>query len=293
LARNKPRVVICNTLLTLPVVLAASRLGLHTIWLIHESEGVAFFKECDPILSAYFLPLAMASAQHVVFVSQECREHYSEYDVSQNFSVIRNGVNPVAAEILACSKAQARKQLKLPAKPFLLLNVGTLCERKAQLRLVKLAQALEQQQLHLDLQFLLLGPDSDGYQAQIETAIAQLGFYKNRFFLLGEIKDPSIYYRAADLFAFTSTREAYPTVLTEALAHGLPIISTPAEGVRDIVFHEEIGKIADIQEIQQWIDFIVQMQDKALLKTYAHNALQASQFLPQWDEVKTSYQRLM
>jgi glycosyltransferase involved in cell wall biosynthesis len=42
-------------------------------------------------------------------------------------------------------------------------------------------------------------------------------------------------YRSADIFAFPSFIEGLPTVCVEALAAGLPVVSTDAPGVRDII----------------------------------------------------------
>ncbi|WP_289644551.1 glycosyltransferase [Maribacter aestuarii] len=48
----------------------------------------------------------------------------------------------------------------------------------------------------------------------------------DRVFLLGHQKDPFKYLKSADLFIFGSSHEGFPNVLLEAMACGLPILST-------------------------------------------------------------------
>lgn len=50
-----------------------------------------------------------------------------------------------------------------------------------------------------------------------------------------ETHDTESYYIAADIFVFTSTNDTYPLVVLEAMAHGLPIITTPINGVNEQV----------------------------------------------------------
>ena len=288
-----PAYVVCNTLLNLPVVIAARRLSLVVVWVIHESEGVPFFDAYADIVAAYFLPQAMVSASRVVFVSNDCRAHYAQFDVSGNFAVIRNGVQAARPELMTMRRTSLRKKHRVDQTEFVILTVGTLCERKAQRRLATLARYLEERDICLNIRFLIVGPSSDDYQHLMQQDIATLGHYRDRFTFVGEIADPGTYYRLADLFIFTSTCEAYPTVLTEALAHALPILSTPVEGAHDIVFHNDIGLVAPFDQLGLWSDYILRLQDSEIQQRYAAAALQATAFLPQWDEVADSYRRLL
>jgi N-acetylgalactosamine-N,N'-diacetylbacillosaminyl-diphospho-undecaprenol 4-alpha-N-acetylgalactosaminyltransferase len=59
---------------------------------------------------------------------------------------------------------------------------------------------------------------------------------ENKVFLLGNQSNPYKYLRQADCFVFSSLREGLPTVLLEALACGLPIISSDCpSGPREIL----------------------------------------------------------
>jgi glycosyltransferase involved in cell wall biosynthesis len=74
---------------------------------------------------------------------------------------------------------------------------------------------------------LLMGPDEAGHRKEVEAAIA-----KNRlgdvFEFLGELKDEAKdeIYRQAQLFILPSYTENFGLVVAEALAHGLPVVTT-------------------------------------------------------------------
>src|SRR5207249_4672091 len=58
---------------------------------------------------------------------------------------------------------------------------------------------------------------------------------RDRFRVVAETGDTAIYWLAADLFCCTSRVESYPCVILEAMAAGLPIITTPVFGISEQV----------------------------------------------------------
>lgn len=86
-----------------------------------------------------------------------------------------------------------------------------------------------------DLRLLLIGTgDGDAELCQLLKEKPLRGvFWINQF-----IHDPEIlrqYLSSADVYAFTSRYEGFPVAIIEAMACGLPIVSTDTDGVRDIL----------------------------------------------------------
>jgi glycosyltransferase involved in cell wall biosynthesis len=77
-------------------------------------------------------------------------------------------------------------------------------------------------------------PDA-AYAARVRRAIAALGL-PTRVRVYGPLGRTALRrrYSAAAIFALPSTREAYPIVFAEALAHGLPIIGCDIPAVREV-----------------------------------------------------------
>jgi glycosyltransferase involved in cell wall biosynthesis len=75
------------------------------------------------------------------------------------------------------------------------------------------------------LRFLMVGRDLDWDNTQLVGWIVSTGF-KDRFVLLGERTDVPQCLVAMDIFCLHSRTEGFPNVLAEAMAMGLPCVTT-------------------------------------------------------------------
>ena len=72
----------------------------------------------------------------------------------------------------------------------------------------------------------------------------------DHFTLLGWVEDMPEVYRNLDVFVLTSLWEGQPCVFAEAMASGLPIVATAADGAREAVLDGETGFIHDRHDVQ-------------------------------------------
>lgn len=77
-------------------------------------------------------------------------------------------------------------------------------------------------------------------RATLERQIASRNL-GSRVHLLGARNDVPALLRAADVFVFPSRTEGLPNALLEAMAAGLPIVTTDVPGCRDLVEHGSTG----------------------------------------------------
>ena len=75
--------------------------------------------------------------------------------------------------------------------------------------------------------FLMVGRGLDAGNPDLMRLIEAIGFH-DRFVLLGERADPAACLDAMDVFVLSSCTEGFPNVLGEAMAMGLPCVSTDA-----------------------------------------------------------------
>jgi glycosyltransferase involved in cell wall biosynthesis len=136
--------------------------------------------------------------------------------------------NPVSGETFqppsAEERREARAELGLPQDAIVLGMMGRLTFQKDP---VAIYSALPP--LFADHPRLMLFHVGRGeLEAEVENAARQLG---NRVVRRPYLERPAVFYRAVDALALTSRYEGLPSVVLEALAAGLPVVTTMAPGV--------------------------------------------------------------
>lgn len=96
----------------------------------------------------------------------------------------------------------------------------------------------------IDARLVLLGEGAQ--RAQIESTAKSLGVY-DRVLMPGFAKDPTPYYASADLFVLSSNHEGFGNVIVEALAIGLPVVSTDCpSGPAEILENGKHGRLVPV-----------------------------------------------
>jgi len=188
---------------------------------------------------------ALRQAALVIALSKELKERaQSLSDVASKIVVIPNGIN---SEIFyPGERSEARRRLGLPPEGRILLSVGRLHSSKGYPFLIEaLALLLAEAP---DLRIVIVGESDHEADARpaIEAAAMRLGIGE-KVKLVGAQPHSVVadWYRAADLFCLPTHREGSANVLLEALACGLPCITTPVGGNPDIISTEDVGILVD------------------------------------------------
>lgn len=121
------------------------------------------------------------------------------------------------------------------------LAVGTLKKIKDYRILLN---ALAQLRERIDVRLLILGEGE--CRAALEAQARQLGI-EGDVFMPGFVNDVSPYYQQADLHVLSSRSEGLPTVIIEALAAGIPVVSTDCPfGPREILSDGKFGLLVPV-----------------------------------------------
>lgn len=122
-----------------------------------------------------------------------------------------------------------------------LLAVGRLIDLKGFDRLIRICAQLEKE---FDFELLILG---DGDQRSVlEAELAKTGCKSVR--LMGMQENPYAWMQQADLLVCSSFSEGYSTTIVEALALGLPVITTDCAGMKEILEDGKWGKIVGLSD---------------------------------------------
>lgn len=224
--------VFVNTLLNFPAILAAERAGVPSIWNPRESEPWDRYFEFLPVPIAQTAISAIGLPRRVVFVADATLAVWRDFETLGNFTVIHNALNVdrFSAE-LASEKAPLRVALGWSKDEVVFLCVGTVCDRKGQ---ADVLGAIEQiaSGFPCAIRIVFAGDARGHYAMRLRRNAAKLhGKPGVHFDFVPATSSIGQYYRAADVFLLCSRVESYPRVVLEAIAFGLPIISTPVFGV--------------------------------------------------------------
>jgi glycosyltransferase involved in cell wall biosynthesis len=111
--------------------------------------------------------------------------------------------------------------------------IGRVVELKDPLTFVRAAAIVHE--ADPDARFTVVGPvdHAPDYARRVQQWVQRLGL-QNVLSLVGQ-QDPDDWYPQFDVLALTSRSEAEPLVLLEAMARGIPVVTTDVGGCRDLV----------------------------------------------------------
>jgi len=234
LRQTRPDVVIVNTLVSFPMVEAAARLGIPTVWIIHESYSAAQRAVLFSEVGRARCEAAFQWATRVVPASHDTTLLFDELDRRGNRVVLHNGLLPDPFDDYIHRVSRKAAAAHLPGGPNRkhIITVGTVCERKGQHTLVEAAALLRDR---ADFVCHLVGArEGIPYTSYVRHLIAHHQL-ESHVLVVPETDQVSTYFRGADIFVCTSHMETFSRAVLEAEAFGLPLVTTPCQGIAEQV----------------------------------------------------------
>ena len=184
---------------------------------------------------------ALRRANRVFAVSGSLRELALALGASADrTAVVGNGVD--LQRFVPLPRADARRRLGLADDAQVLISVGALVERKGFHRVIELLPALLRQ--HARLHYLVVGgPSPEGdIGPRLRAQVATLGL-QERVHFLGPVEPQELHVplSAADAFVLATSNEGWANVFLEAMACGLPVVTTRVGGNAEVVKDDALG----------------------------------------------------
>ncbi len=212
---------------------------------------------------------ALKQATKVFSVSNSLKQHVAALGAnSEKISVVGNGVD--TEKFFAIDKLEARQSLSLVEDAKILISVGGLVDRKGFHRVLEILPGLIAK--YPNLVYLIVGggcPEGN-IRPRLEQQVESLGLAQHvRFLGAMASKDLHVPLSAADIFVLSTANEGWANVFLEAMACGLPVITTDVGGNREVVCDESLGTIVPFGEPAT----LSRAVDHALARTWNRQAI--------------------
>lgn len=230
--------VVCNTLSTFWGIHLAQRLKIPSLFYIHESAPpAAFYDGHYPPAVIQLVENTLAIASRVSFLTTTTLRYYRNLSDGANYTINPGWIDVKSMDALQRSRSKEllRAKLGLASDRVLVCNVGTVCDRKGQHIFARSVDLLwrSHPELAARTEFLMVGGNTTSYDEGLADFLSDLG--RSNLHIIPTTGDVHKYYGAADLFVSSSYEESFPRVILEAMAFGVPIVSSAVHGVPEIV----------------------------------------------------------
>lgn len=230
--------------------------GIPLVWHVHQQLPQTF---ADPFLRRL--------AKHIVLVSHANRVRFSGKPAPP-MSVIYNGVDTSVFHPIP--RAQ---QNTAPVIGF----ISNLVDRKRPQWLLRAISRLRED--GVEAEALFAGADfSGGRKAAALDQLALSESVHDRYRYLGYRSDVIALLRSIDILVLPSERdkEAFPLIVLEAMACGVPVVATAVAGIPEAVVPGQTGELVDPDDFEGFVAALKKLVLRpGLRRTYAAAAVHA------------------
>lgn len=230
--------------------------GVHAAYLEQRFRVLGALKRLSIGLSAHHRYLI--NTERAMFTSPKlraviCNSAMVKADILRHFSVDESKLRVILSGVDQQKfhpglrnefRADLRRQLNIPKAAPVALFVGSGFERKG---LAGFLLALADQAGHADLtrdalRGIVVGHDK--HLLRFQALADQLGL-SDRVVFTGGVNDVRPYYAAADVFVLPTLYDPLPNACLEAMACGLPIITSTTSGAAELITNGVEGFVTD------------------------------------------------
>ena len=208
---------------------------------------------------------------HVCAVSESTRAYLVSHEElpPDRVTTIHNGVDLDLFRPRPEMRGTARARWNLPSDAFVVGGIGRLTQQKNFALFIDVAAQVVKK--HPDTTFIIAGTGED--EAALRAQAAEIGL-RDRLRFLGFVGNMTALYPALDLLLLTSRYEGLPITILEAMAVGIPIVSSKLDGVVEILRDGEDAALVSSGDLDGFSARVCELiEQPALARRYADAAL--------------------
>lgn len=300
-------VIFVNTIMRAEVIKIAYDMRLPNVWVIHEAwpsdqfeyyaKEVFLMKHID----AAVIKSAFSCADHIVFPAHIQRKLYSSLiPQSCDCSVVYNGIplKKIDSYRAKTDREEVRANLGYSESDFVVLHLGTVCKRKAQLSTMQAFRKLVNEKGDKTAKLLIVGAryirDHEiQYLNEIKKEITE-GQLEDKVTILDIQKNVLPYYIAADVLVVPSLNEVLPLVVCEAMAFERPVVASDIDGIPEALTDGQDGFLIPPGDADHLADRVHQLiANPKLRRQYARRGRQRVLRQFSYDTMGNAYRRII
>lgn len=250
-------------------ILASQNIHIPFITTLHGTDItlVGRDKSFEPVIT-----FCINKSNAVTAVSESLKKdtlsHFGttrNIEVIPNFIKIHNGINQI-------DLAERRKYAK-DEEPIL-CHVSNFRKVK---RVEDVVQIFDRVNKEIPSRLLLIGDGPERYN--VERLCRELGTC-SRVFTVGKIRDAANLIKLSDLFLLPSETESFGLAALEAMAEGVPVISSNTGGIPEVNKHGYSGYLSNVGDVDEMAENCLELlRDNEKLNKFKHQAFeQAKKF---------------
>ena len=241
------------TLLSSPGAEAAEALGLPVLWAIHESFlPSVLWNGVGPEIEERTVA-AMRHSAALIFEAEATQRLYEPIAGAERCLTVPYGLDlePIDAARHAFDPATARRAEGIPEEAEVVVCVGTIEPRKAQLMLEQAFNVVAPR--HPAAYLVFVGGRDDLDSEYLEEAIEH-SRVRERMRLVPVTPDVARWYGIADLLVSASDVESLPKTVLEAMAWETPALATNVFGLPELITDGETGWLCEPRDLGALVD---------------------------------------
>ena len=217
--------------------------GCHRQWMIQKNLGKSFPRKAwtwlNPLQLAYILlergMFTSPNLKAIIANSEQGKKDIIRlYNVDPGrIHVVYNGIDPITED--PGRKSDCRRRLSEEFElgdELRILYVGSGFKRKGVAAAIRSAARLT-----IPFRLFIVGK---GNTASYRCLAWRLGI-SDRVIFTGPREDADLFYQGCDLFVFPTLYDPFSNATLEAMAHGLPVITSRYNGVAELIRHGDNG----------------------------------------------------
>lgn len=250
LKQLQPKTVQCwmyhaNALTSLSVIGLAQK--PKVVWGIHHSLASPKDESISTKIALGLSKILSKQPNHIIYCAHSSKQQHTDFGFKNTHQhVIANGV--------FLDKFQPNVQLN---QPTIIGFAGRYHTAKGYPYLFETMGLLKDQ----NIIFKIAGSGASLENVDVKALFEQYHLDVQKVHLLDQISDMPAFYQSIDAFLMTSITEGFPNVLVEAMASGLPCISTDVGDAKYIV--QDLGSIVPPRNAQALADAILAYTQKS------------------------------